>query len=124
MDIILSMRSDKPLYEQLYEQISSQIVNGKIRGDELLPSIRTLAKDLSISIITVKKAWDMLEYNGFIYTKAGVGCFVRDCHPTYLEDKKFRIAEEQFTKEVGFYKSLGLSEAEFLELAKQIYQRN
>lgn len=90
MKLVILNKSEKPIYEQLYEQISSQIMNGELPANYCLPSIRALAAELGISIITVKKALEMLEFNEFIYTRAGKGCFVSDHAPKRLEDKKTR----------------------------------
>ena len=76
MTILIDNRSGQPIYEQIYAQIKSQIVSGALLEDELLPSIRSLAKDLGISVITTKRAYDELEQSGLIYTAAGRGCFV------------------------------------------------
>ena len=76
--INISNTSDKPIYQQLFEQISSMILNGELKSDFNLPSIRTAAKELRISVITVKKAWEELERSGLIYPVAGKGCFIAD----------------------------------------------
>ena len=77
MQIILKNTSEKPLYLQIYEQISTQILNNTIPADFCLPSIRQLAKDLRISVITAKNAYELLEKSNLIYTIAGKGCFVK-----------------------------------------------
>lgn len=77
MDVVIG-NSEKPIYEQIYEQVSAQILNGELRAGEMLPSIRALARDLRISVITVKSAWEMLENGGFIVTRQGKGCFVSE----------------------------------------------
>ena len=71
MDILIDNKSGAPIYDQIYTQIKAQIISGALREDELLPSIRNLAKDLRISVITTKRAYDELEREGFIYTVAG-----------------------------------------------------
>ncbi len=77
MQIILKNTSEEPLYLQIYEQISAQILNNTLPFDFCLPSIRQLAKDLRVSVITAKNAYELLEKNNFIYTIAGKGCFVK-----------------------------------------------
>ena len=76
MQIYLDHRSGAAIYDQIYTQIKTQIISGVIQQDEALPSIRSLAKDLHISVITTKRAYDELEKEGYIYTVAGKGCFV------------------------------------------------
>ena len=78
MDVIVSNASAQPIYEQIYSQIKAQILSGALREGELLPSIRALAKDLRISVITTKRAYDELEKDGYIYTVAGKGCYVAE----------------------------------------------
>lgn len=78
MRLFIDNRSGVPIYDQIYTQIKSQIISGELEEDAPLPSIRNLAKDLRISVITTKRAYEELERLGFIYTVAGKGCFVAD----------------------------------------------
>ena len=78
MRLFIDNRSGVPIYDQIYTQIKSQIISGELDEDAPLPSIRNLAKDLRISVITTKRAYEELERSGFIYTVAGKGCFVAD----------------------------------------------
>lgn len=78
MRLFIDNRSGVPIYDQIYTQIKSQIISGELKEDAPLPSIRNLAKDLRISVITTKRAYEELERSGFIYTVAGKGCFVAD----------------------------------------------
>ena len=78
MRLFIDNRSGVPIYDQIYTQIKSQIISGELEEDAPLPSIRNLAKDLRISVITTKRAYEELESSGFIYTVAGKGCFVAD----------------------------------------------
>ena len=121
MDISISYKSEKSLYEQVFEQISSQIIKGTLPADYCLPSIRTVAKELGISIITVKKAYELLEFNGFIYTRAGKGCYVSPATRNKLENKKFELALEKLKKDVEYYKSLNISLNELIEILKREY---
>lgn len=121
MDITILYKSNKPIYEQIYEQISAQILNGKLTADECLPSIRSIAKELSIGIITVKKAYELLEESGFIYTLPGKGCFVKNHTYNHLNDKKFRLAEEKLKSEIAYYQGLGLSAEELCSIIKKLY---
>lgn len=119
MDIVISNKSVKPIYEQIYDQIVSQIVNGELTSNVALPSIRVISAQIGVSVITVKKAWELLEKDGFIYTRAGIGCFVGDHLPRTLDDKRLQIAEERFAREVQYYKDLGLSKSEMLHLVEK-----
>ena len=78
MRLFIDNRSGVPIYDQIYTQIKSQIISGELEEDAPLPSIRNLAKDLRISVITTKRAYEELERSGFIYTVAGKGCVVAD----------------------------------------------
>ena len=78
MDIIISNADNSPIYEQIYRQIKSGILRGSLQEGDMLPSIRALAKDLRISVITTKRAYDELEKDGYIHTVAGKGCFVAE----------------------------------------------
>ena len=77
MQIFIDNRSGEPIYSQIYNQIKGQIISGELHEDDALPSIRNLAKDLRISVITTKRAYDELEHEGFIYTLPSKGCLLR-----------------------------------------------
>lgn len=87
LQIIIANDSDKPIYEQIVEQIKEEILNGKLLSGELLPSIRNLAKDLRISVITTKKAYEELEKESYIETIPGKGCYVKVKIRNYWEKK-------------------------------------
>ena len=122
--INISNTSDKPIYQQLFEQISSMILNGELKSDFNLPSIRTAAKELRISVITVKKAWEELERSGLIYPVAGKGCFIADISEPSMNRKKDEIISEQFKKDIEFYKNMNTSREEFLKLVDKYYNSN
>jgi GntR family transcriptional regulator len=121
MNIVISGASGKPIYQQLFEQISSQIIRGDLPEGYCLPPIRTVAKELRISVITVKKAWEELERAGFIETMVGRGCFVAPLKPAELADKRDGLAADKLKKDIEYYKSLGLSLEELLEMVKRYY---
>lgn len=121
MNIIISNTSDKPIYQQLFDQISSQIIKGELEGDYNLPPIRTAAKELRVSIITVKKAWEELERAGFIYTIVGKGCFVVPSSKDELSDKKMQLAQAKLEKDIKYYKELGLSLEDIISLMQSNY---
>lgn len=94
MDIIISNSSGVPIYEQIEEQIKSQIITGDLLEGDALPSMRVLAKELKISIITTKRAYEDLERDGFIYSIAGKGCFVKGINSEIIkENLMFAIQE-------------------------------
>ncbi len=121
MNIVISNTSEDPIYKQIYEQVSSQIIRGELPSDYCLPPIRTVAKELRISVITIKKAWEELEHSGFIYTMGGKGCFVAAFPKTGLSEKKNELATEKISKDVEYYKSLGLTLEEVIRLVKNNY---
>lgn len=123
MNIIISNTSDRPIYQQLFDQISAQIIKGELETDFCLPPIRTVAKELRISVIPVKRAWEELERAGLIYTMVGRGCFVASLLPRELNDKRDELAIEKLKKDIGYYKGLGLSLDELLELIRRNYSK-
>lgn len=109
MNIVISGASGKPIYQQLFDQVSSQIIRGELKPDVGLPPIRTVAKELRISVITVKKAWEELERQGFIYSVVGRGCFVADLTSGELTGIRDAMIDKKMAKDVAYYKELGLS---------------
>ncbi len=119
IDLVLSYDTDIPIYEQLYDQVSAQILKDGIAAHNPLPPIRTVARELRISIIPVKRAWEELERNGFIYTIAGKGCFVAPHETGELVKKRDDIALAKMKEDIAYYRSLGLSKKEILTMAEQ-----
>lgn len=116
MDIIISNADERPIYEQVYSQIRAAIISGKLSEDELLPSIRSLAKDLRISVITAKRAYDELENDGFIYTVAAKGSYVAPKNTKLIREQHLREIEEHFRKIVSLSKPLSIEKDELLEI--------
>ncbi|MCD5324550.1 MULTISPECIES: GntR family transcriptional regulator [Pontibacillus] len=121
MNIAISNTSEKPIYQQLFEQISAQILKGEIEKGYHLPSIRQAAKELRVSIITIKKAWEELERCGLIYTITGKGCFVAELSSEEMIQKRNEMVEEQMAVDISYYKSFGLTIEEVMELLKKVY---
>ncbi|WDV47552.1 GntR family transcriptional regulator [Clostridiaceae bacterium M8S5] len=121
MDVSILMSADKPIYEQIYEQIVAQILNGTMEPNYRLPPIRKIAKELGVSVITIKKAWEMLEQRGFIYTVVGRGCFVAENISHELEDKKIALAKEKLKKNLNYYRELGISVDKLCEYIRELY---
>lgn len=109
MNIFIDNKSGAPIYEQIFTQLKSQIISGTLPSDEALPSIRSLAKDLRISVVTTKRAYDELEKEGFIYTIAAKGCFVAPLNTDLLR-------ETNLEKIVHLAASCNLSEQELTEM--------
>jgi GntR family transcriptional regulator len=121
MDIVISNTSGDPIYQQIFDQISAQIIKGELPSDFCLPPIRTVAKELRISVITVKRAWEELEHAGLIYTVAGKGCFVTPLAANALEAKRSQLATDKLAKDMEYYKTLGLSLEEIVAMIKKDY---
>ncbi|USB32317.1 GntR family transcriptional regulator [Paenibacillus sp. YPG26] len=121
MNIAISNTSDKPIYQQLFEQISAQILKGELEKGYSLPPIRQAASELRVSIITVKKAWEELERAALIYTVTGKGCFVAELSPEELLQKRNEMILKQMQIDTSYYKSFGLTIEEAVHLMKEVY---
>ena len=116
MNIFIDNKSGLPIYDQIYSQIKSQIISGALREDQLLPSIRNLAKDLGISVITTRRAYDELEREGFIYTVSGKGCFVAAKNTELLREENLRQIEERLQEIRDLAAACGLSREDIIEM--------
>ena len=116
MELIIRNSTNQPIYEQIYSQIKAQILSGALAPGEALPSIRALAKDLKISVITTKRAYDELEAHGFIYTMAGKGCFVADNNLEILREQRRRELETHLTAALELAKSCGLTRQDLKQM--------
>lgn len=124
MKIIISNSSGEPIYEQIVSQLKSSIINGEINSGDSLPSIRNLAKELQISVITTKRAYEELEKEGFIVTVAGKGSFVAPQNKELLREEKLKIIEEKLQEVVLESKILNLSIDEIIQMLKILYDEN
>ncbi len=120
MNIFIDNKSGAPIYDQIYNQIKSQIISGALKEDEALPSIRNLAKDLKISVVTTKRAYDELEREGFIYTIAAKGCFVAPKNVELIREANLRKIEELMTEIGKLAAACGLSKQELIEMFEYI----
>ena len=116
MTIIIHNKSGVPIYDQIYSQIKAQIIGDALRQDEALPSIRSLAKDLRISVITTKRAYDELEAEGFIYTLPGKGSFVAPKNTELLREENLRRIEEHMREISALAVQSGLTRQELSEM--------
>jgi GntR family transcriptional regulator len=122
MKILISNSSNEPIYEQISSQIKSMILKGELIEGEMLPSIRGLAKDLQISVITTKRAYDELEREGFIESVQGKGSFVASQNKELMREMKLKIIEEQLQKVVKECNVLGLSYEEVSEMLRILFE--
>lgn len=116
MNILIDNRSGTPIYDQICSQIKSQIISGALKEDEMLPSIRGLAKDLQISFITTKRAYEELEKNGFIYTVPGKGCFVAPKNVELLREENLKKIEQHIDEIAKLAATCGLSRQDIIEM--------
>ena len=118
MELIIRNTTNQPIYDQIYSQIKAQIIAGKLSPGEALPSIRALAKDLRISVITTKRAYDELEADGFLYTVAGKGCFVAEKNLDLIREQKLKDLEDHLDAAVELAAQCGVSSAQLQEMLR------
>ena len=121
MDIILSNSSGKPIYEQITDQVKAQILSGALAAGDALPSMRLLAKELRISVITTKRAYEELEREGFLTTVPGKGCFVAPRDLELVREDCLRRMEEQLSQAVATAKAGGISLEEMTSALDILY---
>ena len=121
MDIIISNSSDKPIYEQITTQMKNLIMSGQLKEGMPLPSMRTLAKELRISVITTKRAYEDLERDGFISSVVGKGSFVKAADVRLVREEKLKEIEELLSKAVDLASQSGISQEEVLEILNIYY---
>lgn len=121
MNIIISNSSGVPIYEQIEQQIKDMIMSGALAEGEMLPSMRFLAKELRISLITTKRAYEELERDGFIETRVGVGCFVKAKNEALIREQIMREVEAAFETAVAKARLADLSVEELTEILQLIY---
>ena len=118
MNILIDNKSGEPIYNQIYSQIKSQIISGALAENEMLPSIRGLAKDLRISFITTKRAYEELEKEGFIYTLPAKGCYVAPKNVELLREENLKKIEWYIDEIAKLAAACNLSKEEILEMVK------
>ena len=124
MEILINNHASKPIYEQISSQIKALIMNGDLKAGEAIPSIRAMAKSLHISVLTVQKAYDSLQDDGFIETTAGKGCFVSvQNQDFYLEEQQQKI-EEHFTDAIDIARSSGIKLDKLQALLTLLYEED
>ena len=121
MDIIIRNSGGVPIYDQITRQMKGLILRGELKEGEALPSMRLLAKELRISVITTKRAYEELEREGFINTVPGTGCFVAPPNPELAREDALRRAEEHLSQAVDIAKTAGLTLSELTETLNLLY---
>ena len=116
MNILIDNKSGAPIYDQIYSQIKNQIINGSLKEDEMLPSIRGLAKDLRISFITTKRAYEELEKEGFLYTVPGKGCFVAPKNLELIREENLKKIEKYIDEIAVLAAACNLSRQDIIEM--------
>ena len=124
MNIFIDNKSGAPIYEQIYTQLKSQIISGTLQEDESLPSIRSLAKDLRISVVTTKRAYDELEKEGFVTSQVGKGTFVATSNIELLRDSKRRIVEQKMQDMIQTAKTMGITKNELNAMMDILYEED
>ncbi len=124
MKILISNTSDSPLYQQIEEQIIDAILKGELAEGEALPSIRTFANDLKVSILTIRRVYDDLEKEGFVNSQVGIGTFVSTTNIDLLRDSKRRIVEQKMLDMIQTAKSLGITQEELNDMMNILYEED
>lgn len=122
MNIIINNSSMQPIYEQIVGQIKAEIMQGELKREEMLPSVRTLARDLRVSALTVKKAYDTLEQEGFVITVHGKGSFVSGVNQELILEEKKKEVEADLEMAIRKGRSCGMSNQEIQELFELILE--
>ena len=122
MDIIISNSSDSPIYKQILEQIKRQIIQGTLKEGEMLPSIRNLANELNISVITTKRAYEELEKAGFIESVQGKGSYVAPQNRELIKEQKIKHIENMLSEVIKESKLIGFELEELYEILKFLYE--
>ena len=116
MTVIIDNKSGAPIYDQIYSQIKNQIISGALKENEMLPSIRGLAKDLKISFVTTKRAYDELEREGFIYTIQAKGCYVAPKNVELLREENLKRIEGHIEEIVRLSAACNLAKSDIKEM--------
>ncbi len=124
MNLLIDNRSGMPIYDQIYTQLKNSIISGELVEDTALPSIRSLAKDLRISVITTKRAYEELERDGLIYTVAGKGSFVAPRNTELLREELLRKIEEHFMEILRMAPACGLTERDLEEMLRTLNEED
>ena len=122
MKIMIQPQGTLAIYEQIVSQMKNEIVTGALVSGEALPSIRALAAELQVSVITTKRAYEELEKEGLIRSIAGKGFYVCESNKDYLKEKQMMMIEERLSELIEVAKGAGLSQKEFMEMVETLYR--
>ena len=122
MEIIIRNNDNRPIYEQITSQIKQMIMNEELKEGESIPSMRSLAKSLHISVITVQRAYEDLQKDGFIESTLGKGCFVKCNNKEFIKEEKQREIEDNLQNAIRLSKENGISLEKLIELLKIFYE--
>lgn len=122
MEIIISSNTSKPIYEQITSQIKAMIMSGELQNGDPIPSMRALAKSIHVSVITVQKAYEDLQRDGFIDTTVGRGSFVSSQNKDFYQEEQQRKAEEHLIEAADIARSSGIPLGKMIELLTMFYQ--
>ena len=122
LNLIISNSSGRPIYEQITSQIKNMILTGMLKEGDALPSMRLLAKELRISVITTKRAYDDLERDGFIESFTGRGSFVARKNLEFMREEQLKVAEDFLKQAVYTAKSSGITQEELVEILRVLYE--
>lgn len=123
LTIVIAHQSDEPIYEQIKRQFRHAIMTGLMKEDETLPSLRHLAKELRISVVTTNRAYEDLEKEGFIVTAAGRGSYVAKTAKEFLQDKKLKLVEEKLVESIDLAQMYGVSRSDFMKIVDLLFPR-
>ena len=124
MQILIDNKSNRPIYEQIYTQLKAQIISGALTEGQALPSIRSLARDLRISVVTTKRAYDELEREGLVCTVAGKGCFVAARNREWIREELLRQIETHLEKAAELAAQADVSGEELCEMLRALREEN
>lgn len=124
VEIIISSSTSKPIYEQITSQIKAMIMSGELKAGDPIPSMRALAKSIHVSVITVQKAYDDLQRDGFIETTVGRGSFVSALNREFYQEEQQRLAEEHLQEAADIGRASGIPVEKLVELLRMFYQED
>ena len=124
MELFINNHASKPIYEQISDQIKALIMSGELQAGEAIPSIRSMAKSLHISVLTVQKAYDKLQEDGFIETTAGKGCFVSAQNQDFYLYEQQKKIEEKFIEAIDLARSSGIKLDKLINLLTILYEED
>ncbi|WP_368488871.1 GntR family transcriptional regulator [Clostridium sp. BJN0013] len=122
MNIIISSNTSKPIYEQITSQMKAMVMSGELKTGDQIPSMRALAKSLHVSVITVQKAYEDLQRDGFIETTVGRGSFISAQNKDFVQEEQQRIAEEHLQEAADIGRTNGIKLEKLIELLTMFYQ--